>query len=117
MSQPRCSLQANPGTSLRTVDVGGNTEKGGEAEKFECIRDVVTAAGAQFGRGLQRGCRACLITVPGEGGSQAIGPPTPVLLMESLLGPSPRRGPSHGPRQSQISPQAETQEAKHSNQN
>lgn len=89
MSQPRCSLQADPGTSLGTVDVAGDTEKGGEAAKFEFMRDVVTAAGAQFGRGLQRGCRACLITVPREGGSQAICPLTPAFLMESLLGPYP----------------------------
>lgn len=87
MSPPRCSLPADPGTSLRITDVGGDTEKGGEAAKFECLRDVVTAAGAQFGGGLQRGCGACPITVPGEGGSQAICPPTPALLRESLLGP------------------------------
>lgn len=108
MSQTKCPLKVDPGTSLQiqTGYVGGDwewgshTENGGEAVKFVLMRQEHQSS-VPLGH-----CRegiGCALALPQEGGSQDTCPPIPAFLMELLLAydlPTHWRV-SHNPRHSQ----------------
>lgn len=89
MSQTKCPLKVDPGTSLQVQQVmwevtesGEITQKGGEAVQFVLMRQVHQSS---VPTGHCREGTEHASALSQEGGSQATCPPIPDFLMELLL--------------------------------